>query len=151
MCQSLNQHIFFLWWLASLLFIVTLTNYLSLYKVWCWKRKKIYFGSCNPQSLPLILGPAFLSNILSTTASDNSWWLFSYILHELSILLPKAFLTFSAFWKLLSWHYHWCFLVKVPILWKLHEYPIFPTFLMTSCDMSYLLIMSSFKRLRECP
>lgn len=105
MCQSLNQHIFFLWWLASLLFIVTLTNYLSLYKVWCWKRKKIYFGSCNPQSLPLILGPAFLSNILSTTASDNSWWLFSYILHELSILLPKAFLTFSAFWKLLSWHY----------------------------------------------
>ena len=139
MCQSLNWHISFPWWLVSLSTEATLTKFPSLHKAcmidWCRKKiQKSSFGPCNPQSLPLFPGPVFCPNILLTTARmiHNYQWRFSYILHELpiSLMFPSKCSCFGENFKSMQ---------------------ISPTTLITSCKMSHYLVIDFTDRLRECP
>ena len=123
MCQSLNRHISFPWWLESSSTKATLKNYLSLHKAcmidWCWK-KKASIWLIQPTILVFFHAPAFISNILPTISRviHNCQWLFSHILHELSISFLKAFLTFWMLRNLLSRYCHWWFLANVLVLVK---------------------------------
>ena len=56
------------------------------------EKKQISIWLLQPKIIALFLDPTFLSNILPTIPRviHHYQWLFSYILHQLSILLPKA-------------------------------------------------------------
>ena len=117
--------------------------YIYIYSIWLLQTRILAFVSW----------PVFLPNILPTIARviHNYQWLFSYILHELTIWLLKAFLTFWTFQNLLSRYFQLTLPSKCSRFGEtLTSTQISPTKLMTLCKMSPSLVIGFTYILREC-
>ena len=117
--------------------------YIYIYSIWLLQTTILAFVSL----------PVFLPNILLTIARviHNCQSLFSYILHELTIWLPKAFLTFWTFQNLLSRYFQLPFPSKCSRFGEtLTSMQISPTTLVTSCKMPPSLVTDFTDILREC-